>query len=82
MKAINDQMKTEEGRVIENSKLPVQKLPEQELTPRVSISALNMCRLLLSHLGFLTEEGRKKLKLLDANQRFFRSLKELDQLLG
>jgi len=33
-------------------------------------------------MGFLTNEGRKRLHLIDDNQRFLRSLKELDQLPG
>ncbi len=38
------------------------------------------CRLLLSHLGFLTDENRSKFIFLDNNKRFLRSLKELDKV--
>jgi len=46
------------------------------------MSAFQSCRIFLSQLGFLGEEGRKRLQLVDNNTLFVRSLKELDSLKG
>jgi len=46
----------------------------------LSTNAFRTCRLFLSHLGFLTSEGLKRLYLLEENPRLIKSLKDLDQL--
>jgi len=45
-------------------------------------SRFHACRLLLSHLGFLSNENRKKFRFLSNNKRFQRSVKELDKING
>eukprot|EP01114_Cavostelium_apophysatum_P012785 TRINITY_DN2948_c0_g1_i1.p1 TRINITY_DN2948_c0_g1~~TRINITY_DN2948_c0_g1_i1.p1 ORF type:complete len:1028 (+),score=340.40 TRINITY_DN2948_c0_g1_i1:1417-4500(+) len=62
---------------------------DSKLTPpmkfgNISASTFHLCRLFLSHLGFLGKEARKRLTLLGSedSQRFMRSLKELDLLPG
>lgn len=66
----------DEGGVIDES------LPALPQPPQSGSSMFSHCRLLLSHLGFLSDENRPKLRFLENSKRFQRSLKELDKVNG
>ena len=50
--------------------------------PQIPSSSLHHCRLFLSHLGFLTFDKQSAFSMVDYNQRFTRSLQQLDKTSG
>ncbi|KAL6079276.1 Rap-GAP domain-containing protein [Balamuthia mandrillaris] len=62
----------------QQNKLP---LKAESLSPEEQ-TMFHDCRLLLSHLGFLDPENRKRLTFLNMDDRLLRSIRQLDQVNG